>query len=97
MDLLGIGDRVTGGDGPATAQQIIDDFEGGIEAFLDPSKRAKGIPTGFHKLDQMTGGLREDELFILAARPSMGKSALLANIAYHVAVRLQKVAALFSL
>ena len=45
----------------------------------------------------MTGGLREGELFILAARPSMGKSALLANIAYHVAVRLQKVAALFSL
>ena len=44
MDLLGIGDRVTGGDGPATAQQIIDDFEGGIEAFLDPSKEGEGHP-----------------------------------------------------
>ena len=40
--------------GPA---QIIDEYQGGLNAFLDPSKRIKGISTGFSKLDEMTGGL----------------------------------------
>jgi replicative DNA helicase len=53
--------------------QIITEYEGGINAFLDTSKRIKGISTGFLKFDEMTGGLREGELFILAARPAMGK------------------------
>jgi replicative DNA helicase len=45
-----------------------------------------GMPTGFTDLDSMTGGLHEGELVILAARPSMGKTALATNIADHVAV-----------
>src|SRR5947209_17846835 len=53
--------------------QIITEYEGGINAFLDTSKRIKGISTGFLKFDELTGGLREGELFILAARPAMGK------------------------
>src|SRR4051812_40117768 len=53
--------------------QIITEYEGGINAFLDTSKRIKGISTGFLKFDEMTGGLREGELFVLAARPAMGK------------------------
>ena len=65
--------------------QIITEYEGGINAFLDTSKRIKGISTGFLKFDEMTGGLREGELFILAARPAMGKTALALNIAQHVA------------
>lgn len=43
-----------------------------------------GMPTGFSDLDSMTGGLHPGELVILAARPSMGKTALAANIAEHV-------------
>ena len=65
--------------------QIITEYEGGINAFLDTSKRIKGISTGYLKFDEMTGGLREGELFILAARPAMGKTALALNIAQHVA------------
>jgi replicative DNA helicase len=65
--------------------RIIESFEGGFNAFLDPSKRNKGISTGFLKLDEMTGGLHGGELFILAARPAMGKTALALNIAHHVA------------
>jgi replicative DNA helicase len=65
--------------------RIIETFEGGFNAFLDPSKRNKGISTGFLKLDEMTGGLHGGELFILAARPAMGKTALALNIAQHVA------------
>ena len=65
--------------------QILEEFEGGINVFLDPSKRIKGISTGFRRFDEMTAGLHEGELFILAARPSMGKTALALNVAHHVA------------
>jgi replicative DNA helicase len=78
-------------------QDIIDGYEGGINAFLDPSQRIKGISTGFTKFDEMTGGLHPGELFILAARPSMGKTALALNMAYHVAAKLNETVAVFSL
>ena len=73
-------------DGMANPKRILDEFEGGVNTFLDPSKRIKGIATGYLKFDEMTGGLHEGELFILAARPSMGKTALALNIAQHVAL-----------
>jgi replicative DNA helicase len=53
--------------------EVIEQFQGGVNAFLDPSQRIRGISTGFVKLDEMTGGLHAGDLFILAARPSMGK------------------------
>ena len=79
--------------------QIIRDFEGGLSVFLDPSKRIKGISTGFKKFDEMTAGLHEGELIILAARPSMGKTALALNIAQHVALNPhdRRTVAVFSL
>jgi len=79
--------------------QIIRDFEGGLSVFLDPSKRIRGISTGFRKLDEMTAGLHEGELIILAARPSMGKTALALNIAQHVTLNQhdQRTVAVFSL
>ncbi|HZT33256.1 MAG TPA: replicative DNA helicase [Bryobacteraceae bacterium] len=70
--------------GLVSPRQILESYDGGINAFLDPSKRVKGISTGFYKFDEMTGGLHAGDLFILAARPSMGKTALALNIAYHV-------------
>ena len=73
-------------DALVSPKRILDDFDGGINAFLDPSKRIKGLSTGFLKLDEMTGGLHEGELVILAARPSMGKTALALNIAQHVSM-----------
>jgi len=79
------------------AQQILSTYEGGINAFLDPSKRIKGISTGFLKLDEFTGGLHAGDLFILAARPSMGKTAMALNIAQHVALKLKQTVAIFSL
>jgi replicative DNA helicase len=83
--------------GLATPLQVIQGYEGGLNAFLDPSKRIKGISTGFTKLDEMTGGLHAGELIILAARPSMGKTALALNICWHVASRLLQPVAIFSL
>ena len=83
----------------ASPAQILTEYDGGINAFLDTSKRIKGISSGFLKFDEMTGGLREGELFILAARPAMGKTALALNIAQHVATNQHnpKAAAIFSL
>lgn len=83
----------------ATPHQIINEYDGGINAFLDTSKRIKGISTGFLKLDEMTGGLREGELIILAARPAMGKTAFALNIAQHVTSNPKnpKAVAVFSL
>lgn len=56
-----------------------------------------GMPTGFKKLDEMTGGLRGSEMFVVAARPSMGKTAFAMNIAEHVAVNVGKPVGVFSL
>jgi replicative DNA helicase len=83
--------------GLSTPLQVIQNYEGGLNAFLDPSRRIKGISTGFTKLDEMTGGLHAGELAILAARPSMGKTALALNICWHVATRLLQPVAIFSL
>jgi replicative DNA helicase len=83
--------------GLVTAADILESYEGGINAFLDPSKRIKGISTGFLKFDEYTGGLHPGDLFIVAARPSMGKTALALNIAQHVALKMKQPVAIFSL
>ena len=96
--LLKLGDSRTKDD-LASPQRIIDEYQGGLNAFLDPSKRIKGVSSGFVKFDEMTGGMHAGELIILAARPSMGKTALALNIAQHVATHpdVKKTVAVFSL
>ena len=81
----------------AVVGRAIHQVQTGINAFLDPSKRIKGISTGFTKLDEFTGGLHGGDLFIVAARPSMGKTALALNIAQHVALKLKQTVAVFLL
>jgi len=56
-----------------------------------------GIPTGFTDFDNRTAGLQPSDLILLGARPSMGKSALLLNIAHHVAIRKLTPTAYFTL
>ena len=94
--LLKLGDSQVG-VGLKSPAQIIEEYTGGLNAFLDPSKRIRGLSTGFTKFDEMTGGLHEGELVILAARPSMGKTALAMNMASHVATKLNQKVAIFSL
>lgn len=56
-----------------------------------------GVPTGFVDLDEMTSGLQAGDLIIIAARPSMGKTALVLNIAQHVGTKTDRTVGFFSL
>lgn len=56
-----------------------------------------GIPTGFSELDRMTAGFQRNDLIIVAARPSVGKTAFALNIAQNVATKTDENVAIFSL
>ncbi len=56
-----------------------------------------GVPTGFTDLDEMTSGLQPSDLVIVAARPSMGKTSLVMNMAQHVGTRTDMTVGVFSL
>lgn len=62
----------------------------------DPNKM-RGVKTGFNYLDNLLGGLQQSDLIILAARPSIGKSALAFNIARHASVYEEKHVGIFSI
>jgi len=68
-----------------------------IEAASKTTGRVTGIATGFLDLDFKTSGMQPADLVLIAARPSMGKTAFVLNIAQHVAFRLNETVAIFSL
>ena len=68
-----------------------------IEAASRQNTRVTGVPTGFIDLDNMLTGLHGSELILVAARPAMGKTAFVLNIAHHVAVKKRIPVAIFSL
>jgi len=68
-----------------------------IEALQRSGKTITGVPTGFVDLDEMTSGFQPSELVIVAARPSMGKTALVLNMAAHAAIEAKTGIAIFSL
>lgn len=59
--------------------------------------KLRGIPTGYKDLDSVLAGFQRSDLFILAARPSMGKTALALNLAHNVAVKSKEPVLIFSL
>ncbi|HSX16480.1 MAG TPA: replicative DNA helicase [Patescibacteria group bacterium] len=59
--------------------------------------KIRGVPTGFKDLDNVLAGLQKSDLFILAARPAMGKTALVLNLAHNVAVQSKQSVLFFSL
>jgi replicative DNA helicase len=61
------------------------------------AEEVTGVRTGFYDLDRYTAGLQKGDLIVLAARPSMGKTALALNIAEHVAVREELPVLVFSM
>jgi replicative DNA helicase len=68
-----------------------------LEKVAKSESAITGTPSGFKDLDGITGGFQPGNLIIIAARPGMGKSGLVANIAEHVAVKENRAVAFFSL
>ncbi|MBV9391382.1 MAG: replicative DNA helicase [Verrucomicrobia bacterium] len=68
-----------------------------IEKLYETRGAVTGLPTGFIELDRMTSGLHPSEMVVIAARPSMGKTALAMNIAEYVSMEVEKAVAVFSL
>lgn len=68
-----------------------------IETAAKNNGSVTGIPTGFRDLDYRTAGMQPSDLVLIAARPSMGKTAFVLNIAQHVAFKQNKSVAIFSL
>jgi replicative DNA helicase len=70
----------------ATIGEVLQESLDRIDARMDRHAAFGGVETGFSDFDQLTGGLQKSELVILAARPSMGKTALAMNMAEHAAI-----------
>jgi replicative DNA helicase len=68
-----------------------------IERLIASHTGISGLATGYTKLDEMLSGLQPSDMVVLAARPSVGKTALALNIASHVAIRENKGVMIFSL
>ena len=78
-------------------RDVLHDAYASLEERSKNNGEVTGIATGYIGLDRMTSGLHADELIILAARPSVGKTAFVLNIAKNVAVNLNETVAIFSL
>ena len=68
-----------------------------VQEMADNPNDVTGVPSGFYDLDRMTAGFQAGDLIVLAARPSMGKTALAINIAEHVALNEGLPVAVFSM
>jgi replicative DNA helicase len=77
--------------------EILHDEVDRLEKLSTGDAELTGTPSGFKDIDAITGGFQPGNLIIVAARPAMGKSALVANIAENVAVKKQQPVAFFSL
>ncbi len=77
--------------------EIVANSFGSIDALYEQGREITGLATHYIDFDRMTSGLQDSELIIIAARPSMGKTAWAINIAQNAAVRDGKVVAVFSL
>jgi replicative DNA helicase len=78
-------------------RDLVNDNFPKIEQLFEHKRLVTGVPTGFVDLDEMTRGFQGGDLIIVAARPSMGKTSLVLNIAQHVAVQPEMLVGFFSL
>lgn len=80
-----------------SVRTILDDSFERLGMLAKQDGALRGIPTGFRQLDRLLGGMQRSDLLIIAARPSMGKTAFMLNIAEHVAIQQGKTVGIFSL
>jgi replicative DNA helicase len=85
------------GRGFMGVQEIVKESFGSVDALLQRGQRITGLETHYVDLDEMTSGLQPSDLVIIAARPSMGKTAFAMNIAENAAIQEGKIVGIFSL
>jgi replicative DNA helicase len=83
--------------GIVPVKEVIGEIYDRLTELYNNKGRLTGLETGFYLLDEKTFGFHSSDLILLAARPSVGKSALALNIAHYAAVREKKTVAVFSL
>jgi replicative DNA helicase len=94
--ILDVSGRKIGNDFTPIKSIIFDAFTR-IEQLYATKGSITGLASGFKDLDRLTSGLQPSDLILIAARPSMGKTAFVLNIAQHIAIREKKAVAFFSL
>ncbi len=78
-------------------EEILSESFDRLDELHKDSQKIRGIPTGYKDMDNVLAGLQKADLFILAARPSMGKTALVLNLAHNIAVQSKEPVLIFSL
>ncbi len=78
-------------------EQILSESFDRLDELHKDKGTIRGVPTGYRDLDAILAGLQRSDLFILAARPSMGKTAMVLNLAHNVAVKAGQPVLIFSL
>ena len=94
--MLEVSNRKNAGDFKHVKDVLVQTFDN-IEQLQARDGDVTGIPTGFRDLDKMTAGFQRNDLIIVAARPSVGKTAFALNVAQSVAVKARENVAIFSL
>ena len=95
-ELFGVSDANARQDLVSLEQILTESFDR-MEELHRGGGKLRGVPTGWRDLDNMTAGLQQSDLIILAARPAMGKTTLVTNLAYNVATKAKKSVLFFSL
>lgn len=83
--------------GFVSIESVLRDTINNIDELFQNDDDITGISTGYKALDEMTAGLHEDELIILAARPGVGKTAFALNVAQNIGTKTDETVAIFSL
>ena len=96
MRILEIANRKSSSGFVSIKEVLMEVFEK-VETLYNTRGTTTGIPSGFPDLDRMTSGFQRSDLIIVAARPSVGKTAFALNVAQNVAVRAKETVAIFSL
>ncbi len=94
--MMEVANRKNAGDFRHIKDVLVDTYDN-IEILHTRKGDITGVPTGFRDLDQITAGFQRNDLIIVAARPSVGKTAFALNVAQNVATKTDENVAIFSL
>lgn len=95
--VFGLAESTEADKGPVWVKKLIYPVVAELEERMKAPAGMTGVPSGFHDLDEMTGGFQRGDLILLAARPSMGKTAIVTGMALHAAIMHQTPVAIYSL